>query len=66
MGASPVFKAMLHSKFKEGRSREVVLPGKKYDVVKFVVDYVTSGFLTPIPGIVFTQKNIVILLLVWN
>ena len=60
MGASPVFKAMLDSGFKEGQSREIVLPEKKYDAVQFMVDYITSGFTTPItgktPGAPFTNR----------
>ena len=50
MGALPVFKAMLESNFKEGHSQKIVLPEKKYDHVKFVVDYITSGFMFPVTG----------------
>ena len=51
MAASPFFEAMLKShNFKEAYSKEIGLPGKTYASIKFMVDYIKSGFMAPIPG----------------
>lgn len=49
--ASPVFKTMLESSFLEGSSQKITLPGKSYEAVKFVVNYVSSQALMQITGI---------------
>ena len=51
MAASPFFEAMLKShNFKEANSNVIPLPGKMPAAIKFMVDYIKSGFMAPIPG----------------
>ena len=51
--ASDVFKVMVTSNFLERQTGRVVMPGKRYDAVKFMVHYITSKDYVPIPGKTF-------------
>ena len=50
MLASEVFKAMITSDFLERKTGRITLPGKSYDSVEFMVNYITSRDYVPIPG----------------
>ena len=57
MTASDVFKAMITSDFLERKTRRVAMPGKSYDAVQFMVQYVTSTDHVPIPGDIYLLVN---------
>ena len=50
MTASDVFKAMITLDFLECQTGRIAVPGKSYDAVQFMVQYVTSTDHVPIPG----------------
>ena len=50
MTASEVFKAMITSDFLERKTGRITLPGKSYDGVEFMVNYITSPDYVPIAG----------------
>ena len=49
--SSDVFKAMITSDFQEGKTGRIVMPGKSYDAVEFMMQYITSTDYVPIQGV---------------